>query len=66
MDYSLYTQAGEATRKRKKVTDGERARKKHVDVYGSLWKTQDQSIDEYISDGQSGPESQTKADKKTE
>jgi len=46
--------------------DGERMRRKHIDVYGSLWKTRDQSIDEYISSGQSGPESRTKANKRTE
>jgi len=32
---------------------------KHMEVYGSLWKTQEQSMDKYVSGGQSGPESWT-------
>ena len=62
MKYSLYTRTREATRKREKVTGGEGTRRKHMGVYGSLWKTRDQSIDEYVSDGQSGPESQMEAE----
>ena len=30
-----------------------------MEPYGSLWKTRDQSIDKYVSDGQCGLESQT-------
>jgi len=33
-----------------------------MEMYGSLWKTRDQSIDKYVSDGQSGPKSQTEAE----
>jgi len=31
-------------------------------TYGSLWKTRDQSIDKYVSIGQSGPESRTEVE----
>ena len=33
-------------------------------MYGSLWKMQDQSMNKYVSSGQSGLESRTKVDKK--
>jgi len=33
-----------------------------METYGSLWKMRDQSIDKYVSDGQSGLKSQTEAE----
>ena len=35
-------------------------------TYGSLWKTRDQSIDKYVSIGQSGLESRTEAEQEDE
>jgi len=37
-----------------------------METYGSLWKTRDQSIDKYVSDGQGGPESRTKVEQEDE
>jgi len=49
----------EATRRWEKATEGHGTEWMHMETYGSLWKMQDQSIDKYVSDGQSGLESQT-------
>jgi len=55
----------EATRRREKTLGGHGTRWKHMETYGSLWKTREQSIDKYVSDGQSGPESQTETEGNT-
>jgi len=37
-----------------------------METYGSLWKMQDQSIDKYVSNGQSSPELQTEMGRQDE
>jgi len=49
--------------KREKLLEGEGMRWKQMEVYGSLWKTREQSIDKYVSDGQSGPGSWMEAER---
>jgi len=49
----------EATGRREKVMEGYGTRWKYMEAYGSLWKMRDQSIDKYVSNGQSGLESRT-------
>jgi len=61
---TLYIQVqGEATGRREKAIEDHGTRWKYIETYGSLWKTREQSIDKYVSDGQSGPESQTGAER---
>jgi len=36
-----------------------------MEMYGSLWKMQEQSIDKYVSEGQGGPESWMKTEEET-
>jgi len=55
----------EATGRWEKALEGYGTRQKHVERYGSLWKTQEQSIDRYISDGQGSLESWTKREGET-
>jgi len=37
-----------------------------MEAYGSLWKTQEQSIDKYVSNGQIGLESQMEKERRNE
>jgi len=55
----------EATRRQEKVMEGHGTRQGRMETYGSLWKTREQSIDKYVSDGQSGPELQTEMEGET-
>jgi len=60
---TLYIQEGtEYTRSQEKAKEGHRMKRKHMEMYGSLWKMQEQSIDKYVSNGQSSLESQTEAE----
>jgi len=56
----------EAARRQEKAVEGHGMIWKHMETYGSLWKMQEQSIDKYVSDGQSGLESQMKTEGKME
>jgi len=49
--------------KQEKLLEGEGMRWKQMEAYGSLWKTREQSIDKYISDGQSGLGSRTEVER---
>jgi len=59
---TLYIQEEtEHTRSQEKAKEGRRTKREHMETYGSLWKTREQSISKYVSDGQSGPESWTES-----
>jgi len=61
---TLYMQEGtEHTRSQEKAKEGHGMKRKHMETYGSLWKMREQSIDKYVSNGQSGPESWMEAER---
>ena len=56
--HMVYIQVqAEATQRLEKAMEGHGTRWKLMETYGSLWKMREQSIDKYVSSGQSSPES---------